>query len=105
MATILRAPDRLSAAERRATTTVFLAGPFEDTDGTEHQQRSWRDDVIEGFADLDITIVDPRSDRWPGLEAGSPGRRGAFDWQCANAFAADVVIVWVPEGRHARRRC
>mgnify|MGYP006379547571 CR=1 FL=1 len=43
MATILRAPDRLTAAARRATTTVFLAGPFEDTDGTEDP---W---PIEGF--------------------------------------------------------
>ncbi|MCX6397298.1 MAG: nucleoside 2-deoxyribosyltransferase domain-containing protein [Propionibacteriales bacterium] len=90
MPTILSAPDRLTAAQKKATTTLFLAGPFEDT-GT-----GWRDDVIAAYADLDITIIDPRNERWAGLEAGSPGRRGAYDWQCAAAFDADVVIVWVP---------
>ena len=101
MPTILRAPERLTAAQRRATTTLFLAGPFDDGDGTPDAGRTWRDDVIDGFADLDVTIVDPRSDRWAGLEAGSAGRRGAYEWQCAAAFDADVVIVWVPAGRHA----
>ncbi len=76
MPTILRAPERLTAAQRRATTTLFLAGPFDDGDGTPDAGRTWRDDVIDGFADLDVTIVDPRSDRWAGLEAGSAGRRG-----------------------------
>ena len=98
MTTILRAPDRLAAAQRKATTTLFLAGPFDDDDGGDG---SWRDEVIEAFADLDITIIDPRSDRWAELEVGSPGRRGAFDWQCSSAFDADVVIVWVPADSHA----
>lgn len=101
MATILRAPDRLTTAQRRATTTLYLAGPFEDGDGNVDAGRSWRDEVIDAFADLDITIVDPRNERWAGLEVGSAGRRGAFDWQCAQAVDADVVIVWVPEGRQA----
>lgn len=101
MATILHAPDRLTATQKRATTTLYLAGPFEDDDGTPDPARSWRDDVIDAVADLDITIVDPRSDRWPELPAGSPGRRGAFEWQCAAAFGADVVIVWVPAERSA----
>jgi hypothetical protein len=30
MATILRCPDRLTAKQRRATTTLYLAGPFDD---------------------------------------------------------------------------
>jgi hypothetical protein len=94
--TILRAPDRLTTAQKKATTTLFLAGPFED--GAEG---GWRDEVIEAFEDLDITIIDPRSDRWADLEVGSPGRRGAYEWQCAAAFDADVVIVWVPEERTA----
>jgi hypothetical protein len=96
MSTILRAPERLTAAQKKATTTLFLAGPFDGDGGG-----CWRDEVIEAFADLDITIVDPRSDRWSTLEVGSPGRRGAYEWQCAAAFDADVVIVWVPAGSHA----
>jgi len=101
MATILRAPNRLTAAQRKATTTLYLAGPFEPGDGGADSQRSWRDDVIDAFADTDITVIDPRNERWPALEVGSPGRRGAFEWQCASALDADVVIVWVPDGRHA----
>lgn len=101
MATILRAPERLTAAQRQATTTLFLAGPFEDGDGADGAQRSWRDEVIDALGDLDVTIVDPRNARWAQLKAGSPGRRGAYEWQCAQAFDADVVIVWVPAGRHA----
>jgi hypothetical protein len=97
MATILRAPERLTAAQKKSTTTLYLAGPFED-DGDADQPGSWRDDVIAACADLDITIIDPRNDRWCDLAPGSPGRRGAYDWQCAAAFTADVVIVWVPEG-------
>lgn len=96
MSTILRAPERLTAAQKKVTTTLFLAGPFdEDGDG------SWRDQVIDAFVDLDITIIDPRNERWASLEVGSPGRRGAYEWQCAAAFDADVVIVWVPAGSHA----
>jgi len=98
MPTILRAPDRLTAAQRKATTTLFLAGPF-DADGA--GGGSWRDEVIDACANLDITIIDPRSDRWPQLEVASPQRRGAYEWQCAAAFDADVVIVWVPAGSHA----
>jgi hypothetical protein len=94
MATILTAPNRLSAAQKRTATTLYLAGPFDDGP-------SWRDEVIDAFADLGITIIDPRNARWPQLDAGTPGRRGAFDWQCAAAFDADVVIAWVPAGRHA----
>jgi hypothetical protein len=94
MATVLRAPDRLTAAQKRTTTTLYLAGPFDDAD-------TWRDEVIGAYDDLDITVIDPRNERWPQLEVGSPGRRGAFEWQCAAAFDADVVIVWVPAGRHA----
>lgn len=101
MATVLTAPNRLTKAQRQQTTTVFLAGPFEDDDGTEQQTRSWRDDVIDGLTDLDITIIDPRNPRWHVLEPGSPGRRGAYEWQCASAIDADVVIVWVPTGRRA----
>lgn len=101
MPTILRAPARLTAAQKKSTVTLYLAGPFDDDDGTPAQARSWRDDVIDACADLDITIIDPRNDRWAQLEVGSAGRRGAYEWQCAAAFDADVVIVWVPEGRHA----
>ena len=93
--------DRLTTAQRRATTTLFLAGPFDDGDGQPDAEHTWRDDVIEAFADLDVTIIDPRSDRWANLEVGSAGRRGAYDWQCSAALDADVVIVWVPAGRHA----
>jgi uncharacterized membrane-anchored protein len=91
VSTILKAPNRLTAAERKATTTLYLAGPFEDSDGTAGQQRSWRDEVLDAVADLEITVIDPRSERWAGLEVGSPGRRGAFEWQCASATDADVV--------------
>lgn len=101
MATVLHAPARLTAAQRRTTTTLYLAGPFEDGDGGEGAPRSWRDEVIDACADLDITIVDPRRADWDSLEVDSPGRRGAFDWQCASATDADVVVVWVPEGRRA----
>ena len=94
MATVLKAPDRLTAAQKRTTATLYLAGPFDDAD-------TWRDEVIGAYDDLDITVIDPRNERWPQLEVGSPGRRGAFEWQCAAAFDADVVIVWVPAGRHA----
>lgn len=97
MPTILRAPDRLTAAQRKTATTLYLAGPFDDDDGA----GSWRDEVIAACADLDIVIIDPRNDRWADLEPGSPGRRGAYDWQCDSAFAADVVTVWVPDGSHA----
>lgn len=97
MPTILRAPARLTAAQKKATTTLFLAGPFDDDEGG----RSWRDEVIDALADADVTIVDPRNDRWSELEVGSPGRRGAYEWQCAAAFDADVVVVWVPAGSHA----
>ena len=89
VATILRAPDRLSAAQQKKTTTLYLAGTFAD---------SWRDAVIAALHDLDVTIIDPRNDRWPELPVGSPGRRGAYDWQMSMAFDADVVIVWVPTG-------
>lgn len=99
MATILTAPNRLTAAEKRTTTTLYLAGPFDE--GGRGTDRSWRDVVIDECSDLDITIVDPRSERWPGLEVGSAGRRGAYEWQCAAAFDADVVVVWVPDGSRA----
>ena len=95
LATIQRAPDRLTAAQKKATTTVFLAGPFEEAGD------SWRDEVIAAFAGLGVTVIDPRNDRWPELEVGSAGRRGAYEWQCESAFDADVVLVWVPEGSHA----
>jgi hypothetical protein len=106
MATIVRAPDRLSAAERKATVGLFLAGPFDDggsptTKGKAKGTASWRDRVIDAFPDEDLVIFDPRNDRWSSLAVGSPGRRGAYDWQCATAFDADVVLVWVPEGSHA----
>ncbi len=101
MATILTAPARLGAAARRTTATVYLAGPFEDDDGSPTRPRSWRDEVIDALTELDVTIVDPRSERWPGLAPGSAGRRGAYDWQCSAAFDADVVVVWVPAGRSA----
>lgn len=42
MACVLTAPNRLSAAQKRTTTTLYLAGPFDDGP-------SWRDDVIEAF--------------------------------------------------------
>jgi hypothetical protein len=99
MATIVRAPERLTAAQKRTTTRLYLAGPFEDDDA--ETDRSWRDDVIDACADLDITIIDPRNERWAQLAAGSAGRRGAYEWQCAAAFDADVVVVWVPAGSHA----
>ena len=57
--------------------------------------------LIDAFADVDVSIIDPRSERWPQLAVGSAGRRGAYDWHCAVAFEADVVVVWVPAGRHA----
>ena len=101
MPSILRAPNRLTAAQRKVTTTLFLAGPFDDGDGSADATRSWRDEVIDALSDLEITIVDPRNERWAGLEVGSAGRRGAYEWQCSQAFDADVVMVWVPEGRHA----
>ena len=94
MATILRAPEGLTAKQRKAVVSLFLAGPFDPEDG-------WRDHVIEGCDDLDVVIIDPRNERWPTLEPGSPRQRGAYEWQCASAFEADVVIVWVPEGSHA----
>ena len=94
MATIVKAPDRLTAAQKRTTTTLYLAGPFEDAD-------SWRDEVIGAYDDLDVTIIDPRNERWSQLGTGTPGRRGAYEWQCTQAYDADVVIVWVPAGRHA----
>ncbi len=96
MPTILHAPDRLTATQKKTTTTLFLAGPFD-----EGGRRSWRDEVIDACADLDITILDPRNDRWKDLEVGSAGRRGAYEWQCNAAFDADVVVVWVPNGSHA----
>jgi hypothetical protein len=95
VATILRAPDRLTAAERKAAVTLYLAGPFDGDAG------GWRDEVIGALEDLDITIIDPRNERWAGLETGSAGRRGAYDWQCDAAYEADVVVVWVPEGSAA----
>ena len=95
MATIQRAPDRLTAAQKKTTTTLFLAGPFEEAGD------AWRDEVIEAFDDLELTVIDPRNDRWPELEVGSAGRRGAYEWQCDSAFDAAVVLVWVPEGSHA----
>lgn len=98
MATILRAPARLTTAQRKQTTTVYLAGPFDDDAVA---GGSWRDEVIAAFADDDVTIFDPRNERWASLEVGSPGRRGAFEWQCVAAYDADVVIVWVPEGSTA----
>lgn len=101
MATVVTAPQHLSAKDKKSRVTLFLAGPFEDDDGSPGRERSWRDEVIDGCVDLDVTIYDPRSERWAEQEVGSPGRRGAYEWQCATAFDADVVIVWVPEGRHA----
>lgn len=98
MSTILKAPDRLTAAQKKTATTLFLAGPFED--GAK-AKGGWRDEVIAAVDDLDVVVIDPRSERWADLEAGSAGRRGAYEWQCAAAFDADVVVVWVPEGAHA----
>lgn len=95
MANILRAPNRLSSAERKSRVTVYLAGPFEAG------PRCWRDEVIEALDDLDLTIIDPRNERWAQLPEGSPGRRGAYEWQCSIALDSDVVVVWVPEGRNA----
>lgn len=94
MAKILQAPTHLTAAQKKVTPTLYLAGPFDDG------SPSWRDEVIEALGDLDPTIIDPRNERWAGLEVGSPGRRGAYDWQCATAFDADVVVVWAPAGSH-----
>lgn len=98
MPTILRAPGRLTAAEKKAATTLYLAGPFDDGEGS---GPSWRDEVIDACGDLDVVVLDPRNDRWADLEPGSAGRRGAYDWQCDAAFDADVVTVWVPDGSHA----
>lgn len=95
MANILTAPDRLTTAEKRTTTTLYLAGPFDDGGP------DWRDEVIAACDDLPITIIDPRNSRWSQLDVGAPGRRGAYEWQCAAAYDADVVVVWVPKGRHA----
>lgn len=95
MARIHQAPTHLSSAEKKAATTLYLAGPFEP------KGPSWRDEVIEAVDDLDVIVIDPRNERWPDLEAGSPGRRGAYDWQTSTAYDADVVIVWVPDGSHA----
>lgn len=95
MATILTAPSRLTAAQKRSGTSLYLAGSFDE------DVPSWRDEVIRECDDLDVTIIDPRNQRWAQLDAGSPGRRGAYEWQCAAAFDADVVIVWVPQGHHA----
>lgn len=95
MATIISAPNRMTAAHKRAATTLFLAGPFAD------EGPSWRDEVIGACNDLDITIIDPRNDRWQQLGVGTPGGRGAYEWQCAAAYDADVAVVWVPEGSHA----
>lgn len=99
MATILTAPNRLTAAAKRTTTTMYLAGPFDDEEPG--SDRSWRDVVIDECSDLDITIIDPRNERWAQLDVGSAGRRGAYEWQCAAAFDADVVVVWVPDGSRA----
>jgi hypothetical protein len=98
---LLHPPERLSATQRRGVTTLYLAGPFEDGDGGPAQVRSWRDEVIDAVADLDVTVIDPRYAKWPELTPGSASRRGAFDWQCSMAFEADVVAVWVPAGRGA----
>lgn len=95
MATILQAPDRLTSAQKKAATTVFLAGPFDEGAG------DWREQVIAALGDLDVVIIDPRSERWADLEPGSAGRRGAYEWQCALAHDADVVVVWVPDGANA----
>lgn len=91
MANLLLAPHRLSAAQKRSAVTVYLAGPFED---------NWRDRALDALMDLPCTIIDPRSDRWAALEMGSAGRRGAYEWQCSQAFEADVVVVWAPVGSH-----
>lgn len=99
MATILRAPEHLTAKQKKVTPTLYLAGPFDDD---EVAGPSWRDQIIDACADLDdLTIVDPRNDRWALLERGSAGRRGAFEWQCHHAYDADVVVVWIPDGAHA----
>ena len=95
MATILRAPNHLTAKEKKVTPTLYLAGPFDDD---EVDGPSWRDQIIEACDDLAITIIDPRNERWASLEKGSPGRRGAYEWQCHHAYDADVVVVWIPEG-------
>ena len=98
MATIQRAPEQLTAKQKKAITTLFLAGPFGDEEGT---GGGWRDEVIAAVDDLDVTIFDPRNDRWSQLAPGSPGQLGAYEWQCHYAYDADVVVVWVPEGAHA----
>ncbi len=99
MAKVIDLPKRLTAAQKRSTTTLYLAGPFEENDGNPGQ--SWRDQVIAACSDLDIVILDPRSPRWAEHKTGSAERRGMYDWQCSSAFDADVVIVWVPAGSHA----
>lgn len=87
--------------------TLFLAGPFDDDDGGPEQRRSWRDDVLDAVADLDVDVFDPRNGRWREVKAAppTPGTRGSldgmYDWQLGNAVAADVVLVWIPAGRHA----
>lgn len=95
MATVLHPPMRLTSAQRKSTVTLYLAGPFDGAANT------WRDKVIAAFDHPDVTIIDPRNPKWESLDVGSPGRRGAYDWQCAAAFDADVVVVWVPDGSHS----
>ena len=63
MATILRAPNHLTAKEKKVTPTLYLAGPFDDD---EVDGPSWRDQIIEACDDLEITIVDPRNDKVVG---------------------------------------
>ena len=48
-----------------------------------------------------MTSSSPETSTTNQAVVGSPGRRGAYEWQCASAFDADVVIVWVPAGSHA----
>ncbi len=106
MSTILRAPERLTAAE----------------EGRHHERSSWlvrptatptaagraSDEVIDAFADLDVTIIDPQSDRWPTLEVGLPWPtwcRSRVRVVRAAAFDADEVIVWVPSREPPPRPC
>lgn len=99
MATIVTPTDRLNAAQKKQTASIYLAGPFDDK--TDSSQPNWRDQVTAGLQDLDAYIIDPRSARWAEFELDSPGRRGAYDWQCSMAFDADVVTMWLPADEHA----
>jgi hypothetical protein len=72
---------------------MFLAGSIEMD-----KAEPWQNRVIEQFADLEGTILNPRRDHWDaGLRQhpDEPEFRGQVEWELEGLEAADIIAMYL----------